>query len=464
MNVAFPWVLWATAAAVAAVVVAHLLSVRQPPVLLLPTARFLVDRPVRAVSRAATPSDRWLLLTRVLVLLACGVAFAGITISGPREAVARLVVIDTAGGGTDSASLARGLDSLRATLTDARPADSKAEALRVPSLAAAFIAARHAASTLADDADSIELIVLSPLRTDATDAALEDARSLWPGRVTLLRTSAATDSLESGSALEDVSVRSAIRDDVVTAAMARWNSVRGARVRVVRDDMTADDSAFARSGGVVVAWPANSAIYSRADSATQLPAVIANGRALIASGLAPLRSRDSLMANRTTDRAVAESPDSSQGALIAASSTSQPIVWWANGEVAATQTTFGNGCVRDVGFATPLGDALLDVSARGVIAALISACDARGSLGAPALLSDARVAQLAGSGALAATAPLRLNAPPSTWTPWLLLLALLLAALEMLQRARRSSDTAQPSVTHAAGNGTTSANSSQAAA
>ena len=43
----------------------HFLSVRRPPVLLLPTARFVVARDVRAVSRSTRPTDLTLLFIRL---------------------------------------------------------------------------------------------------------------------------------------------------------------------------------------------------------------------------------------------------------------------------------------------------------------------------------------------------------------------------------------------------------------
>ena len=65
MNFAIPWIAGAAIAAAVAVTVLHLLSVRQPRVMRLPTARFIPARDARAVARQARPSDRWLLLLPV---------------------------------------------------------------------------------------------------------------------------------------------------------------------------------------------------------------------------------------------------------------------------------------------------------------------------------------------------------------------------------------------------------------
>ena len=76
IGFALPWVLGVALAGVLAISALHLLSVRRPPELLLPTARFLPDRDVRAVSRTRTPSDVLLLAVRIGALVAAGLAAA----------------------------------------------------------------------------------------------------------------------------------------------------------------------------------------------------------------------------------------------------------------------------------------------------------------------------------------------------------------------------------------------------
>ena len=72
-----PWLFGGALAAALAITALHFLSVRQPRVLLLPTARFVPERDARAVARQAKPSDLLLLLLRVIALLAAGAALAG---------------------------------------------------------------------------------------------------------------------------------------------------------------------------------------------------------------------------------------------------------------------------------------------------------------------------------------------------------------------------------------------------
>jgi hypothetical protein len=70
IGFAMPWVFGGALAAALAITALHFLSVRQPRVLLLPTARFVPERDARAVARQAKPSDLLLLVLRVIALLA----------------------------------------------------------------------------------------------------------------------------------------------------------------------------------------------------------------------------------------------------------------------------------------------------------------------------------------------------------------------------------------------------------
>ena len=255
MSFVYPWVLAATLAAVGGVIAAHLLSVRRPPELLLPTAMFLDDRKVRAVARATRPSDRWLLLLRIAALLLAGLALAGLTWTGRRAAVASIVVLDARGnaevGNADvgNVSVADSLAwrdaiarAMRATGAESLPMVVVRSSGRVQQLAAgaawdsvwpsdsgtlasALLAARRAAPLVAMQADSIALHVVSPLREDVTASALEAARNGWPGRIAVWAVVADSGrDAEADSATQDAAnaeVRSNVRDDVVAAAFAR---------------------------------------------------------------------------------------------------------------------------------------------------------------------------------------------------------------------------------------------------
>ena len=137
--------------------------------------------------------------------------------------------------------------------------------------------------------------------------------------------------------------------------------------------------------------------------------MVANGIVLIGSGIERLSSPDS---SATT------------------------IVWWADGSPAATEQPLGAGCIRNVAFSAPDGDAMIGESARGVLSALAAPCGVRGVLSEPGRLTERDREQLAGNGLLAPAAPYRAQTIPSPLARWLLLAALALLVVEMLARVR----------------------------
>ncbi len=438
MSVVYPWLLGATLVSVAGIIAAHLLSVRRPPELMLPTVRFLDDRKVRAVARATRPSDRWLLLMRIAALMLAGLALAGMTWTGGRAATVSVVALDARDNAAVGDSLAwrRAIErAMRATGTESLPAmvvwsNGRVKQLNPGaawdsvwpsnsgSLASALIAARRAAPLLAMRADSIALHVVSPLREDVTTAALESVRDAWPGRIGVLvvapDSGRAADDSAGGDAVRRseagmrsrADVRSDIRDDVVVAAFARWGGEASTPARVVRGALSADDSAFAEAGGAMVHWPVARAGDAESE---RLPAVVANGVVLIGAGIERSSSVDSM---------------------------GSAIAWWADGSPAATEQAYGEGCIRTVAFTAPGGDALLDASARGVLSALAAPCAAHGALAQPAFLSERQIEQLTGAGPLVSAEAFRAQASTSPTARWLLLAALALLIAEMIVRAR----------------------------
>jgi hypothetical protein len=434
VTVAVPWVLWLTGAAVLGTVVAHLFNVGRPPSLVLPTARFVPVTRTQAMTRSPLPRDRRVLLLRVLALLAIGAACAGVQGALPNERVRTLLVADV--HAADSAPLREALrtyapvaavvlrngrvltgDPLRVdTLTWPASADG--------SLAGALLAARRAAPAIAAGADSLQLVLLSGLEADATSLALPLVRQQWPGRVTVVAVPRAAPEADGGAAIVaerpvlGADVRSPRADDIVTAALAWHTFPVPVAVRVVRGDTLAPaDLAHAEGGGVVVHWPLTPAAT---DSAA---AVIARGVALVT----PLQ-RD-------------------RSAVVSSSA----IAWWPDGRAAVTERGVGAGCVREVGFAAPEGDALLLPSARGLVQALLGACGVRtparlGTAPRASLTDSSRASRtdvsytlLADSARTLAT-PRALSsapaAPPRALTGWLLALGAALLVLEWLLRDR----------------------------
>ena len=265
MTFAQPWALVAAAGAAAAVIALHFIARRTPRTVRFPTARFVPVRSVRAPSRSTRPADLPLLMLRVLALLLLGAAFARPAFEVQRRPLARVVVVDLSASGS-SASAARdsaahylragdllvAFDSAARLITgDARDSLGALEGSRAPgSLSAALVAAARAASTLSARADSLELVLVSPLAGEEWDGATEAIRSLWPGGARIVRTERARDSLQSHTALPSVKPSVVPSDDPVrVAAGSMYDSGASASVRIVRGAPYTADIAWASEAG-----------------------------------------------------------------------------------------------------------------------------------------------------------------------------------------------------------------------
>ncbi len=439
MTFLAPWALWAAGAVSAAVIALHILASRNPRVTPLPTARFIPDVPLRATARAMRLSDVMLMLARVAVVMLVGVAFARPELARGRRSVGRVVMVDASRAlasrseAADSAArlIARGdvviafdsiahairdgsTDVLRATLADSSPRSPHG------SLSTAFAAAMRAASALRADADSVELVLVSPLSAEEWDAATGPIRAAWPGRVRLVRVAAATSSAAPAARIE---VTNASLDDPVRAAA----SLRGAAsagapatgpfvARIDRGSPITSDTAWARDPAhTLVRWPAE--------------LDISGWRAR-----ARIDTTGALLAGEGATAAVVVSPfarrvDPAPGRVIAR---------WADGAVAATERALGAGCVRDVAIPLPrAGDLALRESTRRLVAQLASPC---GGAARYTPASDSALAQLRGSGPLVATRALeRRTVPRGHLATWLLSAAFVLLLLEPLLRRQRVS-------------------------
>lgn len=462
ITVATPWILGLAGAGALATCVLHLLSVKRPPTLLLPTMRFLPDRPVRAVSRSARPSDLLLLVLRVLALLLAGVAMAGVTVSGERVTHGRVVVIDRGGANVDIASLrARARETLRVRpavgttgtvgggaghnviATRIVIADSTARLLSVAamrafnpdtltaaprggSLPAAVLAAVHAASVMVRDEstiDSVEFDLVSPLSRGADDAALQSARALWPGQIRVVPV--ATIPPDTGARLPRSVLAGDAPNAAVLAALASLGVTRadaaGAKAAAA-PSASASASASASRGApnarasqsVRIEWPANGVPtgWDRVALDT-IGALVAAGRALVAPFVRVARAGDALVR------------------------AARPIAWWSDGAVAAVEAPSEGGCTRQVAAIVPSSsNALQGAGARALLQALAARCGVARSVEP---VSDAMRAALVGSGGVAPAAAFRDGPPPHTpYGSVLLLVALLLLAVEGWARDRNS--------------------------
>ena len=208
MSFLAPWALVVGGLAAAGTVLLHLVARQRPAAFVLPTTRFIPDRRT-LVSRIATrPRDLALLALRLLLLASAAAAFARPVITPSRAPLGRMIVLDRSGVVADRASA---IARARAMLTDGVPtrlvafdsiatlligdagaaldslARDSAEVRSVGSVSAALAVARRNAAPLAAAADSVELVLVSPLAGIELDAATDSIRARWPGRIVLAR-------------------------------------------------------------------------------------------------------------------------------------------------------------------------------------------------------------------------------------------------------------------------------------
>jgi hypothetical protein len=420
-----PWALVAGVLAAAGLVVLHLVARQRPAAYPLPTARFVPDRRTLVSRVSRRPRDLLLLALRVLLVLSAASAFARPVLAPRRAPRARVLLLDRS---TATADHADALRRAREIIGDGVPTQVLAfdsvvsrigagagaldsltrtpapEQSAVGSLSAALAAARRAGADVGSSADSVELVLLSPVTSGELDAATDSIRAMWPGSIRLLRLAGAVDSTVA-PALE----HAASDDDVLGPALhGRAVGASSSAVRIVRSPLGEADSAFARRGGVVVRW----------DSV--------NARPLVPSAVA--MSDDVIVA------ALGRDVLTEGGAVLAR---------WADGAPAAVERALGEGCVRRVGIGVPLaGDLALSPPFRRIVNGLTDRCaHSRGSVGMPA--DSSRVAKLAaGVGMASGSVLANGDERPASLTPWLLAIALACALLELLVRGRSEPEAA----------------------
>lgn len=416
MSFLAPLVLGLGALAAAAVVALHLLTTRRPPPSPLPTARFVPLSEARAVARARRPTDLFLLAMRVLALLLIGAAFARPVLDAPGPRVRSVVLLDLSAtvadprGAAERAREALGegsalvvfdtaardvpLDSL-APLAEVAASDEARPA--VGALSPALAAARRVAGEVARGADSLRLVIVSPLGDRSFDVATVAWRRAWPGRVEVVRVPAATDK---GSAIAPALIGAA-PDDPLSPTLSLLRDLTPTHaVRIVRRAPDAADTAWLRAGGaLLVSWP-RSAGEPRPDA---VHVAGAWGVTLVAP-----------LARSAVD-----------GARV--------IARWRDGAPAVTETPIGAGCARQVGVGVPsVGDLPLREPFARFVTAMMAPCG--GPRGAP--VADSIAAGFAGSGPLAPARLLAAESQGDARIP-LILLALAIAGLATEWAVRR---------------------------
>ena len=444
MSFLAPGFLALAAAASVAVIGLHFLARQQPRAAPFPTARFVPDLAARAPSRSTRPADLVLLLLRVLTVLLVGTAFARPVLDVGRRPVARIILVDRSRAvraGAEVRDSARALlaagdvmvlfDST-ARVTRDGAADSLAAATpsgAPGSLSAALVAAAREAPEAARSADSLELVVVSPLAREEWDAATADLRHSWRGRARLVRVAGA----EAGPA-SDVDARAGPGDPLRATLALMGRARAGGAVRLVRDRLSAADSAWARGGQVLVFWPADPAAAGwSGGSRDTVGAVVAQGAVVVA----PFARVASPFAGRPSQgvHAPGVAPDPAAGRVVAR---------WVDGEPAAVERRLGAGCERDV--AVPIateGDLALRTATQRFVAAMSAPCGGERQW---APLSDSLTGVLRGGGPLlpARLVPRR-EAQLVPASAWLLLAALLGLLAESAVRARQASGEPRPS-------------------
>ncbi|HEX8944902.1 MAG TPA: hypothetical protein VF785_17310 [Gemmatimonadaceae bacterium] len=395
----------------------HFIARSRPLAESLPTARFVPHRPVRARARSIALSDVLLLVVRTAAVLALGAAVAGPVFAGARGRVRRIVALDRS---RDVGDMREARDSARAVLHagdvliafDSVAAPRGSDALdsvtsidAVGSLSAGFAAAMRAAARLSSDADSMELVLVSPIGAEEIDEATSRIRAEWPGRIHVVPVRAAP-----GNARTARVESAAGANDVVIAGLSLMGVVHSVGdVRIARGRLTASDSVWARdTGHVLVHWPAN-------DSAAgwqPRPAIDAIGGVTSASGTLVGRF----------PRAWALHGNA--------------IVRWADGEAAAVEHAVGGGCIRDVGIVLdPVSDLTLRAPFRRFVARLLEPC---GGTRRSGRADSALIASLVGGARFAALVPAAMlrdrASQSSSWSPWLLVLGAALLLTEMAAR------------------------------
>jgi hypothetical protein len=415
----------AAAAGIAALVVAiHFISTREPATVPLPTARFAPNRPVRARSRAFKPSDLLLLLCRAGLVLCAGAALAQPIPTPTRRSLARIVVVDRSRA---VASTAEAVDSARAFLVQGDAlvlfdsaasrvgSDSLASIRRLHakgSLSAALVGALRAAVALRDQADSLELVLVSAFLAEEVDQATDSIRALWPGAIRLVRVASRRDSSTVPTVVLEGSA-----EDPLRWALPPMGGAGEADVRIVRGPVLPRDSLWASSEGrTLVLWP----------------------DAPSSNGSGPRDSSGAVVA----DEIVVVAPFERAGPLSALPG-SRIVARWIDGAPAATETANGAGCIRSVAIPVPsAGDLVLDPRFQRLAERLTGPC---GGPPFSQVLDSIRLAAFAGTsgGRVAGHALPRTLAIRSPVTPWLLGAALLLGLGELALR-RRPEASAEP--------------------
>ena len=420
VTLAAPGLFVAALVAAAVVVGLHLLARRERRAEPLPTARFVPIDLASSVIRLDQWRDRALLALRVAAILTIGLAAARPIWTRRAVGTMRVILVDRSSPTASShavlasvRALAQGAgvtiiafdtvprivprDALGRDLTD-----GLAPTVGQASISAGLIAGIREGLALRRRYQRVELHLVSPLTAGAVDAATLGVRGQWPDSLFVHRVPAveiATSRLSVDVALaQDDPIGAAIR-----LALSLGDADGSASVRMRRGLPSAQDVAWGQRGRhVLVSWPER--------TAPDMP--------------------DTLAALATTNGTVvayfAKSPASTAG---------EPIAWWSDGALAATEGPNGDGCIRMIGFAPPVaGDGAVSFGMQRLMRRLAAPC---GAVIDASPLSAGPLAELVAPAQRLTADGVPLAAAERSWIAvWLLVGGLLLLVAEWRVRDR----------------------------
>lgn len=429
MTLIAPGFLYAAMAVAAVITALHFFVTRQPQAAMLPTARFVPNLPATATSHAARPSDLFLLLLRLLLVIAMGTALARPALTPSRAPLARLILADVSGAvrnvgelGDSVGTVYRKGDVLIAFDSAARRISSGAAdtVASLPistargNLSVALVSAIRAGGDMRERADSIELVIVSPFAAEEWNSATDTIRKLWPGRARIIHAGAPAETVRPRSF--QILTRAPAGDPMHVSATLSGTD-RRSEARLIRDEVTDADAQWAATANrVLVAWPAEArppgaVSRTRQNVNAQPPAggVVAGSTVVIAA----------------FERQWIFPADSIAGAHV--------VARWIDGEPAAIERQAGDGCVRSVAIAvTHSGDLAIRAEFVRIVTALTGPCVSDLS-GVP--LVQPKLATLAGNGGFAPREAFNARADGnSLLAPWLFGLAIAAAVLELFVR------------------------------
>jgi hypothetical protein len=443
MNFAAPLYLLAAGMVSGIIVALHLFSVRNPGTEPFPTARFVPDRDVRARRFKVRPQDLALLALRMGIVLSVGLGLAWPRIRPVARPVVRIVAVDRSRAVAEIHQIsdsAQGLlgegDRLilfdsAATLVADHTSDSlrgMRSSARRGSLSAALVMALRTASLVREEADSIQVDVISPFAADEIDEATDSVRALWPAAIRLVRLPTRP---EAPPGPPSIAVVDAVSDDPLLAALPESHDTGRATVHIIRRALTALDSAWVRAGArVLVAWPDEAqrelprlgSFWAARSPPDTVGAVSAGGAVVVAPFV-----RYTSVATRRAPAMEATSVPLDQEKIVAR---------WVDGEPAAVERRAGQGCIRTVTIPVPRrGDLVLTPRFARLVASLTGPCDgsAAGGLSDAWLESLARPSLPRGAATRVMTGSQPIGSP---WVMWLLAAALAGMMAELLLRNR----------------------------